>query len=523
MNDVKEKNINQPTIGQLNINSIRNKFHFLESEASKHIDILLLIPETKIDESFPLAQFLLNGFSRPYRLDHCANGGGILLYVRDDISSCSLTEYNLQDNTKCLFIKINTRKRKWLFCYSCNPNKNNISKHLHCLSKGLDTYISQYDNIMLLGDLNVESSDPVCNGFCNGYNLFYLVKEPTCFKNPYNPSCIDLFLTNRPRSFQNTLTIETSISNFHKMVITVMKVFYKKQKPKINIQYRSYKNFNNQVFQRDLKSEVLKIDLNNAELSEFTEIFLSILDKYSPNKQKFVPANNSNFVTKNLRKAIMKRSKLRNKYFRERTNEAKSFYNKQRNLCMSILHKNKTDYFSNLSNKIVTYNRKFWKTISPLFSEKVFQRECVTLKESNKTITNNVELAETFNTFFSKIIPNLNIDINLGDNITNFNITDPVFCAFQKYEKRPSILKIKEMMGRNNLSFSFKFIDRQKIFNELQKLKSKKACQESDIPVKIIKESIGIFTDLIYNNFNNSLCSSYFPSNLKNTDITPIF
>ena len=287
---------------------------------------------------------------------------------------------------------------------------------------------------MLLGDLNVESLDPVLNDFCNVCNLFSLVKEPTCFKNSYNPSCIDLFLTNRPRSFQNSLTIETGISDFHKVVITVIKVFYKKRKPKI-IQYWSYKNFDNHVFQRELNSELLKINLNNAELSEFTEIFLTILDKYAPKKQKFIIANNSNFVTKNLRKAIMERSKLRNKYLRERTSEAKSLYNKQRNLCVSILRKNKRDYFGNLNNKIVTDNRKFWKTISPLFSEKAFHRECITLKESNKTITNNVELAETFNTFFSKIVPNLNIGNNLEDNITNPNITHPVFCEYKSMKK----------------------------------------------------------------------------------------
>ena len=167
LNDVREKNINRTIIGQLNINSIRNKFHFLESEASKHLGILL-ISETKIDVSFPSAQFLLDGFSRPYRLDRFANGGGILLYVRDGISSCLLTEYKLEDNTECLFIEINIRKKKWLFCCPCNLSKN-ISKHLHCLSKGLDTYISQYDNIVLLGDLNVESWDPLLNDFCNVY------------------------------------------------------------------------------------------------------------------------------------------------------------------------------------------------------------------------------------------------------------------------------------------------------------------------------------------------------------------
>ena len=68
-----------------------------------------------------------------------------------------------------------------------------------------------------------------------------------------------------------------------------MKVFYKKQKPKI-IQYRSYKNFYSQVYQRELNSELLKIDLNKAELTEFTELFLSILDKHAP----FIQANNSN-------------------------------------------------------------------------------------------------------------------------------------------------------------------------------------------------------------------------------------
>ena len=122
MNDVRQENINRLIIGQLNINSVTNKFHFLESEASKHLDILL-ISEIKIDESLPSAKSLLDGFFRLYRLGRCANDGGILLYVRDGIFSCLLTEYKLQDNTECLFIKINIRKKKWLFYCSYNSNK----------------------------------------------------------------------------------------------------------------------------------------------------------------------------------------------------------------------------------------------------------------------------------------------------------------------------------------------------------------------------------------------------------------
>ena len=54
------------------------------------------------------------------------------------------------------------------------------------------------------------------------------------------------------------------------------------------------------------------------------------------------------------------------------------------------------------------------------------------------------------------------------------------------------------MMGKNNLSFFFKFIARKDVFNELQKLKSKKACQGSDMPFKIIKENINIITNFIF-------------------------
>ena len=57
----------------------------------------------------------------------------------------------------------------------------------------------------------------------------------------------------------------------------------------------------------------------------------------------------------------MHRSRIRNKFLRERTNESKIAYNKQRNICVSLLRKAKRDYFANLDTKIMKDNRKFWK------------------------------------------------------------------------------------------------------------------------------------------------------------------
>ena len=91
------------------------------------------------------------------------------------------------------------------------------------------------------------------------------------------------------------------------MVITVLKIFYKKQKPKI-IHYRNYKTFNANLFKEKLNNRLCSIDNNNVKLVEFTNTVLSILDKHTPIKRRYICANNSAFITNELGAAIMQRS-----------------------------------------------------------------------------------------------------------------------------------------------------------------------------------------------------------------------
>ena len=71
--------------------------------------------------------------------------------------------------------------------------------------------IKKGENIKLLGDFNVCIDDKAMRNFCNSYNLNSLIKQPACFKNLENHSCVDLILTNKPRSFQSTCAIETGL------------------------------------------------------------------------------------------------------------------------------------------------------------------------------------------------------------------------------------------------------------------------------------------------------------------------
>ena len=73
------------------------------------------------------------------------------------------------------------------------------------------------------------------------------------------------------------------------------------------------------------------------------------------------------------------------------------------------------------------------------------------------------------------------------------------------------------------MSFSFSFVTKETILNKLHKLNPIKVSQESDIPVKIVKQNLDIISNFVYDHFNNSLFSSNFPSHFKNATITRIF
>ena len=118
-------------------------------------------------------------------------------------------------------------------------------------------------------------------------------------------------------------------------------------------------------------------------------------------------------MTKELRKAIMNRSKLRNKFLKTRNKDSRRRFNHQRNFCVSLLRKTKRRFFGKLDHNVSSVNRKFWKTVGPLFSEKAFHKESIILNNNNKIISNNEELAEIFNKHFSKIVENLDIDETL--------------------------------------------------------------------------------------------------------------
>ena len=235
------KNKDKIILATLNINSIRNKFSSLSEIIANNIDILV-IQETKIDASFPDGQFLIPGYKKPYRRDRNCHGGGILVYVRHDIPSKEVNAIEIKGNTEGIFVELNFRKSKWLLIAAYKPPDVSKADCFDNLTKALDFHSKQYENMILMGDLNTAESDEVLFDFLEEHFLSNLVKFPTCFKSVENPSSIDLIITNKHQSFQNTTSFSTGLSDFHKLVITSMKTTFPKVVPKTII-YSNMKNF----------------------------------------------------------------------------------------------------------------------------------------------------------------------------------------------------------------------------------------------------------------------------------------
>ena len=291
--------------------------------------------------------------------------------------------------------------------------------------------------------------------------------------------------------------------------------------PKV-ITYRDYKNFDNSHFSEELLYEIKKLGPLNKNISIFHHTCIAVLEKYAPEKRKYIRANQANFMDSKLNHAIMLRSKLRNKFLKSRSNKDGEAYKKQRNLCVSLLRQNKKDYFETLDMKSVTDNKMSWKTVAPLFSNKSRASNNITLSENEKLITNDQKSAEVFNNYFNSIVEKLNIQIdqNLLNDASLFD--DPIIAAIHKYKRHPSTLKIKEQLKKDDL-FSFYHVNPDKMLKIIENIDSKKATQHGDIPVRIIKENKFIFSKVLSEIFNFYIDNNTFPNGLKKADIIPIY
>jgi hypothetical protein len=280
-------------------------------------------------------------------------------------------------------------------------------------------------------------------------------------------------------SFQNTTVLTNGLSDFHKMAITVFKFKFDKGTPN-EIVYRDYKNFDNVSFNANLK---MAVSNGSEDYGEFEDILLRTLNAHAPLKKKVIRANHAIYMTKSLRKAIMRRSQLQSKYYKTRHADDYEMFKKQLNFVSKMYKKEKKMFYKNLDIMKVLDNKTFWRYMKPVLSEKSKCSSRITLVNGPDIITEDAVLAETFSTFFKKAIENLQIKGNSSiiNKVNLYVCTDPVDIAIEKYKDHPSILKIKQKI-KTTQELNFLEISQKIVEDEIKKAGYKQSNTVSRYP-----------------------------------------
>ena len=241
-----------------------------------------------------------------------------------------------------------------------------------------------------------------------------------------------------------------------------------------------------------------------------------MLNTHAPQKVKILRGNHKPHSNKNLRKAIMKRSRLKNKANRSKGPVDIANYKKQRNLVVSLNRQAKSKYFNEVSN--TKSSRPFWETCKPYFSNKHARRDSkIMLIENDKILLRNEEVAKEFHQIFGHItdllclyeFPDVRVCEGLGD------INNIVY----EFRDHPIIIKIKEQYkGKENFSFTLAITEEIKAI--VRDLPTNKAAG-GEIPVNVLKKSNFSFDELTIC-VNYTLINGKFPTTLKNENVTPV-
>ena len=158
----------------------------------------------------------------------------------------------------------------------------------------------------------------------------------------------------------------------------------------------------NSYNKEQLENVLKQRSVNSSNFDKIFDTFLATLNEHAPLKKKKIRYNHQVFMSKTLRKAIVKWSGLRNTFSKKRSSEILQNYKRQRNICSNILESTKK------TNEI-TDNIKFWKTVMPFLTDKCKTTNNIILTETNETLNDNKKISNTFNGYFTNYTKGLNL------------------------------------------------------------------------------------------------------------------
>jgi hypothetical protein len=234
-----------------NVNSLKHKFIELRKILDDALVDVLIIGESKLDETYVDAQFHVNNY-KMYRHDRNSRGGGVMAYFNNIIPHRIRNDLNMYIVNGFLVFK-------QTFC------------------KLMDEMFSDSQNIIVTGDLNFNMNEKnILSDICDVYRLKNKVNGNTCFKGD-NGTLLDVFLVSNVHYFGECVNTDIGISDCHNIVGCSLKGNLPQNKKKI-ITYRSYKKFDIDKFNNDVRCNPIERYLSNDDVNKQMNSFI---DEYT--------------------------------------------------------------------------------------------------------------------------------------------------------------------------------------------------------------------------------------------------
>ena len=286
-------------MGQLNINSIRNKFTEMSAILTENLLDVFFISETNLNNSFPSPQFNIPDY-KLHRADRNEHGGGIMAYIRCDLAHRRREDLErlVEEPAESMVNEMIIRRQKWMFMCLYNPNVN--FKYQCCRSIDSILNVIQNDRVSVL-HVNINLLCPresqCIRDVVETHGLGNMISDPTCFLIRERKSFRCYFTDSKSR-VSSTLNIDNGISDFHNIICFSTKLHVPRP-IKQRIVYRTYKNFNEDTFKN--VGEIFE-DIDD-KFWFHKKLIADITDSHAPIKHRQPVSFPLPFVNSKLRKA----------------------------------------------------------------------------------------------------------------------------------------------------------------------------------------------------------------------------
>ena len=415
-------------VAHLNVRSLVNKWDNIKANFLDSGIHVLSMSESWLHGLLPDSQFALGNNYTFIRNDRKWNdrnddtlppkkGGGVCMYLNNKLDFSDMTYAHLNSSSIDLesqWVAITQKPNKTILLGNLyRPPQGNIANCLESLENNLSNIDLHKIEVILMGDLNIDLLDMQNNSAKEIINLMkqlglrQLIKEPTRY-SPNKDSCLDLFFTNSDIIAKSGVC-NINISDHQMILLTRKKAKFLKQK--CNFRGRSYRNYNRDVFQEQIRRSdwtfLNTITDSQDQWDKWLAIIKGELDEMCPIKTFKIKQIKQPWITPRLIELIKDKDKILKSAKRSKNPEQWAEAKRLRNACTNRLRKAKADFIKEQLTTHSNDQKKFWKNIQEVLPTKSHSNRAISLIDDNDQLIETENVADYINQFFTDIGPNL--------------------------------------------------------------------------------------------------------------------